>query len=314
MSAGSLIALTGATGFVGRHLVKDLKRRGYRVRALLRHPDALFPDIESAVIGDIASPRNLAEALRHVDYIVHSAGIAHAMSGRPEDDYRTINTQATTELARAGAKAGVRRFIFLSSIRAQAGATASQVLTEDIEAVPTDAYGRSKLEAERALADVGLDWCALRPVLVYGSGVKGNLASLFRIARMPVPLPFGSFQARRSLVSIDNLAAAVDAVISAEQSPNKALIVADRTPVTLAEIISAYRSGLGRPAGLVPVPAALLTAGLRLLRRSEMAERLNGSLVVDSSALRSLGYEPQNDTIPGIEALGREWSANRETG
>lgn len=312
MSPGSLIALTGATGFVGRHLVKDLKRRGFRVRALLRHPDALFPDIENAVIGDIASPRNLAEALRQVDYIVHSAGIAHAMSGRPEDDYRTINTQATAELARAGAKAGVRRFIFLSSIRSQSGATARQVLTEDLEAVPTDAYGRSKLEAERALAGIGLDWAALRPVLVYGPGVKGNLASLCRIARMPVPLPFGSFQTRRSLVSIDNLAAAVDAVIRAEQSPNKALIVADRTPVTLAEIIGAYRSGLGRSPGLVPVPAALVTAGLRFLRRSEMAERLNGSLVADPTALLSLGYLPQIDTIAGLEALGRGWSANRD--
>src|SRR5919112_5260487 len=155
--AAPLIALTGATGFIGRHLLHELPRRGYRIRVLLRRPAEVPPGASSAVIGDIASPRNMAAALRDVDAVVHSAGLAHAMSGHPEADYRTINTEATVGLARAAEKAGVRRFVFLSSIRAQCGPTAEGILTEEAEPQPTDAYGRSKLEAEKGLAALGLD-------------------------------------------------------------------------------------------------------------------------------------------------------------
>jgi nucleoside-diphosphate-sugar epimerase len=178
-----------------------------------------------------------------------------------------------------------------------------------MEPAPTDAYGRSKLDAERALAEIGLDWAALRPVLVYGPGVKGNLDSLFRLARTRIPLPFQSFQAKRSLVSIENLSMAVDTVMRAGQSPNRALIVADRTPVSLAEIVSAYRSGFGRAPGLFPMPTTLLGACLNLLGRGEIGERLNGSLVADPTALRSLGWEPQVDTLSRLADLGRESAA-----
>lgn len=306
MSGGPTIALTGATGFIGRFLFKDLKRQGYRVRALIRHPDALVPEIESAVIGDLANPSNLAQALRGVDYIVHSAAIAHAMSGRPDDDYRTINTAATVALARAGAAAGVRRFIFLSSIRAQAGATADQVLSEETEPAPTDAYGRSKLEAEQALAAIGLDWAALRPVLVYGPGVKGNLAALFKLAHRHLPLPFAGMRAKRSLLSIENLSTAIQTLIALDASPNRALVVADTSPVSLAEIVTAYRRGLGRSPGLFYVPPALFSSSLALIGKRETADRLVGSLVADASALRDLGWRPEIYTLSGLAELGTE--------
>ena len=137
--AAPLIALTGATGFIGRQLLHELPRRGYRIRVLLRRPAEVPPGASSAVIGDIASPRNMAAALRDVDAVVHSAALAHAMSGHPEDDYRTINTEATIGLARAAERAGVKRFVFMSSIRAQSGPTADRVLTEADEPAPTDA-------------------------------------------------------------------------------------------------------------------------------------------------------------------------------
>ncbi len=305
MTIRPTIALTGATGFVGRYLLEDLKRRGYCVRVLLRRPGALFPEMESAVIGDLAVPANLAQAFRGVGYVVHSAGIAHAMSGRPEDDYRTINTEATVALARAAAKAGARRFIFLSSVRAQSGPVASGVLTEDVAAAPTDAYGRSKLAAENALSELGLDWAALRPVLVYGPGVKGNLASLFALARKRMPLPFAGFRARRSLVSLENLAEAVHTAMTVPASPNRAFLVCDPGPVSLAEIVAAYRRGLGRSPSLFYVPPALLTAALSVLGKGEMAERLNGSLVADPSALAALGWRPASETAAALEALGR---------
>ena len=189
-----LLALTGATGFIGQHLLRELPKRGHRLRVLLRRPAAVPIEAASAVIGDLARPRNMAAALEGVDAVIHSAGLAHAMSGIPEDDYRVINTEATIGLARAARRAGARRFIFLSSIRAQCGPTADTAMTEAIEPAPTDAYGKSKLAAERGLAELDIDWVALRATLVYGPGVKGNMAQLMRLARSPLPLPVGGLR------------------------------------------------------------------------------------------------------------------------
>ncbi len=165
-----LIALTGATGFIGQYLLREMPKRGYRVRALLRRPASMPVQTSSAVIGDLTRPQNMSAALEGVDAVVHSAGLAHAMSGVPENDYRLINTEATVRLARAARRAGAKRFVFLSSIRAQCGPTADTVLTEAAESRPTDAYGRSKLAAERGLAELDLDWVSLRAVLIYGPG------------------------------------------------------------------------------------------------------------------------------------------------
>ena len=161
-----LVALTGATGFIGQYLLKALPERGYRVRVLLRRPTMMPEGCSSVLIGDLARPYNMSEALADVDAVIHTAGIASTMSGLPEDDYRLFNTEATIAFARAAERARVKRFVFLSSIRAQSGPTADGVLTEEREPQPTDAYGRSKLEAEKGLAETGLDWAALRLALV----------------------------------------------------------------------------------------------------------------------------------------------------
>ncbi|WP_114945386.1 NAD-dependent epimerase/dehydratase family protein [Microvirga calopogonii] len=304
-----LIALTGATGFIGRHLLNELPRRGYRVRVLLRRPSEVPAGASSAVIGDIASPHNMAAALRDVDMVIHSAGLAHAMSGRPEDDYRTINTEATVKLAQAAERAGVKRFVFLSSIRAQTGPTAEGILTEAREPRPTDPYGRSKLEAERGLSALGLDWTALRPVLVYGPGVKGNMAALLALAQSPWPLPLGGLSAKRSLVSLDNLAAAVDTVLRAQGPLKRPFIVADPEPVTIPEIVTALRKGLGRGPGLVPVPSFLLKGAAALAGRNEAYERLAGALVASPEALRNLGWRPVSSTRDALAELARQAGA-----
>jgi len=304
-----LIALTGATGFIGRHLLAELPKRGYRVRVLLRRPSEVPEGASSAVIGDIASPHNMAAALRDVDMVIHSAGLAHAMSGRPEDDYRSINTEATVKLAQSAERAGVKRFVFLSSIRAQSGPSAEGVLTEEMEPQPTDAYGRSKLEAERGLAKLDLDWAALRPVLVYGPGVKGNMAALLSLAMKPWPLPLGGLKARRSLLSLDNLTAAVDTVLKAEGTLRRPFIVADPEPVTIPEMVTALRKGLGRGPGLVPVPAFVLKGAAALAGKGEAYERLAGSLVASSEALRKLGWQPATSTRDGLAELARRAAA-----
>ena len=301
--ARGLIALTGGTGFIGRHLVRELSERGYRLRVLLRRPSVLPPECASAVVGDLARPQNMAAALGGADAVIHSAGVSQAMSGVPEDDHRALNTEATIALARAAQRAGVRRFVFLSSIRAQSGASDARVLTEDLEPQPTDAYGRSKLAAERGLAELDLDWVALRPALVYGEGVKGNMARLIALARSPWPLPLAGLEARRSLVALDNLVAAIDVLLAAPAPLRRALIVADPAPLTIAEMIAAMRRGLGRKSGLFRVPGALIETALRAAGRAEIHERLARPLVADASALTELGWTPVVTTASGLEQL-----------
>ena len=302
-----LIALTGATGFIGQYLLAELPKRGHRVRVLLRRPTpAMQSHMTSAVIGDLRYPRNLAAALQGVDTIIHSAGVAHAASGRPEDDYRSINTAATVALARAAERAGVSRFVFLSSIRAQCGPVAYAVITEAVEPVPTDAYGRSKLAAELGLAELNLDWVALRPVLVYGPGVKGNMAQLQRLAQSPFPIPLGSITARRSLLSLDNLCSAVEVVLAAPQTLRRAFIVADREALTIGQMIAAMRRGLGRNPNVFPFPAALLDTLSRTAGQSEAYSRVSGPLVADPSALMSLGWRPAVATAFGLSLLMRQ--------
>ena len=300
-----VIALTGATGFIGQHLLHELPKRGYRLRVLLRRPTAVPLESASAVVGDLARPQNMTAALADVDAVIHSAGIAQTMSGIPQDDYRTFNTEATIALARAARRAGVRRFVFLSSIRAQSGPSADHVLTEDATAQPTDAYGRSKLAAEQGLAELALDWVALRLVLVYGAGVTGNMAELVRLARTPYPLPLGALRNRRSLLSLDNLVAAIDTVLSRPGQLRRPLIVSDPEALTLPEIVAAVRRGLGRRPGLIPVPAAVLRTALYAAGRGEIYERLSGSLVADPAGLRELGWSPPVKTPEGLAALAQ---------
>jgi UDP-glucose 4-epimerase len=304
-----LIALTGATGFIGQHLLRELPKRGHRLRVLLRRPASVPMETASAVIGDLARPQNMSAALEGVDAVIHSAGIAHAMSGVPEDDYRVLNTEATIGLARAARQAGARRFVFLSSIRAQCGPAADAVQTEASEPAPTDGYGKSKLAAERGLAELDIDWVALRAVLVYGPGVKGNMARLLRLARSPYPLPVGSLGARRSLLALENLTGAVETVLATPGTLRRAFIAADPAALTIAEIVAAMRRGIGRRPNVFPLPPALLEVLLRAAGRDDVYQRLSGSLVVDPAALMSLGWAPPLTTTAGLARLMRADSA-----
>jgi nucleoside-diphosphate-sugar epimerase len=301
-----LVALTGATGFIGQYLLKELPKRGYRLRVLLRRPTMLPEGCASAVIGDLAKPYNMAEALAGVDAVIHSAGIASTMSGLPEDDYRVFNTEATIKFARAAERARVKRFVFLSSIRAQSGPTADGVLTEEREPRPTDAYGRSKLAAEQGLAETRLDWVALRLALVYGPGVEGNMARLIKLARSPYPLPIAGLKAEHSLLALDNLVEAVNKVLAVQQPLKRPLIVADPKPLTLGAIIAAMRQGLGRRAALFYVPKTLLKSALRAAGHADDYEPLFGSLVADPSALAKLNWVPPVETRAGLAALVRK--------
>jgi nucleoside-diphosphate-sugar epimerase len=303
MGGGLVVALTGGTGFIGRRLLQTLPQRGYQMRVLLRRPAALPVECRSAVIGDLARPMNLAAALEGAGAVIHSAGPSFAMSGTPELDHRSLGLEGTVMLARAAQRAGVKRFVFLSSIAAQCDSHANETLTEDFEPSPTEAYGRAKLAAEQAVAELDLDWVALRPVLVYGPGMKGNMARLLQLARSPIPLPLAGLAARRSLLSLDNLVDAIDTVLASPGKLQRPLIVADSEALTVPNMIAAMRRGLGRRPGVFPVPVSLLKAALRAAGLEKELRVLTEPLVASAEALRRLGWIPSVSTDAGLAAL-----------
>jgi len=307
MTSAPLIAITGATGFIGRYLVRELTARGYKIRILLRQPSSVPLDCSSAVIGDLARPKNTREAFDAASAVIHTAGVSATMTGVPEHDFRNLNSDATIGLARSAFASGVKRFVFLSSARAQAGPSAPVALTEADVPSPTDAYGRSKLAAEQGLAGLDGDWVALRLASTYGSGVSGNVADLVRLAASPYPLPFASLSARRSILSLQNLLSAIEHVVQFTEPLRRPLLVADPEPLTVAEMIAAMRAGLGRRAGLLPVPAAVLKAAFAAVGRAEAYRRLDEPLIVRTDALRALGWTAPLTTREGLAGLMRGW-------
>jgi nucleoside-diphosphate-sugar epimerase len=303
----SRILVTGATGFVGRAVVAALTAEGEEVHAAVRHaPEPPFPPgVAVARHGDLAEPVDWAPLLAGIDFVVHLAGIAHAGPGIAEEHYDRVNHRATAALADAARAVGVSRAVFISSIRAQTGPAADHVVSEADEPRPTDPYGRSKLAAERAVARSGVPFTILRPVLVYGPGVKGNLRALMRLAALPIPLPFGALTARRSLVSLANLAGAITFVLRHDARAGETYVVADPAPLTLAEIVTALRRGLGRKPGLVAVPPAVLRVALGAIGRGANWEQINGALVADAGKLMAAGWRADADTAGALAEMMR---------
>lgn len=314
MTAKPRILVTGASGFIGQHLVRRLSESGYLVRAAARQP-VIFddPNVEGIALGDMSRAFAAEYVVRGVDAVIHAAGMAHARPGIPDAAYTAINVDATRQIAKAARAARVKHFILMSSVRAQVGVTHDGVVSEDTPASPTDAYGRSKIAAEvitaELLAGSNTHWSVLRPVLVYGPGVKGNMATLMRLAASPYPLPFAAMKGRRSLLSIGNLLAAIEHVLRVEAAKDATFIVADSAPVTIADIIRALRKGRGRPSMLVPVPEAAIVAALRKVGKAEIADRLSGDLIADAVRLRQTGWQPVETTADALGSAARKSAA-----
>lgn len=305
-SHATRLLVTGASGFVGRAVVAAFAARGERVRAAVRRQPLppLPANVDVMLHADFSQAAvDWAALLEGVDRVVHLAGIAHTGGVAPEN-YDRVNRLATAQLAAAAARAGVRQFVFVSSIRAQSGPTADHALTERDEAAPTDAYGRSKLAAEAAVRTAGVPFTILRPVVLYGPQVKGAFALLLRAARSRWPLPLKDFVNRRSLLGIDNFISALSFVLSTPAALGETFIVADPgIPPRLADIVATLRAAQGRRPLIIPMPPHFLKMALHLTGRHDLWDRLGGNLRADPRKLIAAGWQPVHDTKAGIAAL-----------
>ena len=301
------VLVTGASGFIGRAVIAGFAQRGYPLRAAVRRvPNPPFAhSVEVMQHPDLGDVFDWLPLLDGVDRVVHLAGIAHAGGRIPAERYDRVNHQATARLAAAAARAGVRHFVFISSIRAQTGPAADHALTERDPPKPTDAYGRSKLAAENAVRASGVPFTILRPVVLYGQGVRGNFALLLTAARALLPLPVKDFIGRRSLLGVDNFVSALDFVLATPAATlGETYIVADPgIPPRLADLIVMLRKAQGRPPLVLPLPVHYVEIPLRLIRRGDLWERFGGNLRVDPGKLIAAGWQPTHDTPEGLVAL-----------
>ncbi len=300
------VLITGASGFIGKRLIAEVAAQGFAVRAASRDPSAIIAasDVERVAMPDLATPADWSGLLEGASHVVHLAGIAHGPGTIPDELYTRINAEAVGELAEQ-AKGVVERIVFVSSVRAQVGLSSDATITEQDAPAPTDAYGRSKLEAERLLVKSGVTYTTLRPAVIYGKGVKGNIAALATLAKTPMPLPFGSLDNRRSLLALDNFIGAVTHVLDAESAANETYLVADAKPISVANLVSAMREGLGKPPHLVKIPTGAVKRLMKSLGKEADWERISGSFVIDVSKLMKAGWQPSVEAPSGIVDMMR---------
>lgn len=289
------ILITGPDGFVGTPLCARLLHDGFVVRGAQLAPAPLPDGCESVVVGDLASSGKWPEALDGVDRVIHLAARVHVMNDTAADPlqaFRHVNVEGTRALAEAAACAGVKRFVFISTVKVLGEATDRHPFAADDPPAPQDPYGVSKLEAERLLSELarrtGMQVAVVRPPLVYGPGVRANFLKLMSAVNRGLPLPFGLIKNRRSLVGLDNLVDLLARCLTHENAAGQAFLVSDGRDLSTAELIRLVAAALGRRPALLPVPPAWMKLAGRALGKGAVVDRLCGSLELDISKTRQL--------------------------
>jgi nucleoside-diphosphate-sugar epimerase len=308
------VLVTGANGFVGAALCRALIDREYSVRRALRQASAGTVPGEDVVVGELGPHTDWNRALQNVEAVVHLAARTHVMRDNAIDplaEYRRTNVDGTQTLVQAAAAAGVRRIIFLSSIKVNGEETTLRAFTEEDAPHPQDAYGISKLEAERALrenaAGTSLQTVILRAPLLYGPGVKGNFLRLMRAIDRGAPLPVGSISNRRSLLYLDNLVDVIQLCLEHPAAAGKTYLLADDEGISTPDLARAIAGALGRPARLLPFPPGLLKFAGAAVNKTAAVSRLTGSLQVDSGKIRrELAWQPRYSMAEGLRRTA-EW-------
>lgn len=297
------LLITGANGFVGRVLCSHFADSGYAVRGSRRnhHQPDIRQDIKWAKIPNIGPVTVWSDALQGIAIIVHLAARVHLVGDRASDplaEFRQVNVEGTLNLARQAADAGVKRFVFISSVKVNGESTAEdETFSDSSQAAPRDAYGVSKWEAEQGLQriarETGMEVVIIRPPLVYGPRVKANFLRLLDLVWRGVPLPLGSVNNKRSLVYLGNLVDAIVACVTHPKAAGQTFLVSDGEDVSTPELIRRMAHAMGKPARLLPFPPALLRAAGKVLGKEDEVGRLLDSLVIDSSKIRrELGWKP----------------------
>lgn len=317
----STVLVTGANGFVGGALAAQLATTGHRLR-LASRSRALAPmqEAETFIHGDLGEPVDWTPALAGTDVVVQCAARVHVIAEAAKDpfaEFRRCNVDGTLQLARAAVACGVRRFVFVSSVKVNGEATPTGCPFTYADApAPVDPYGVSKLEAERGLfalaAETGLEVVVVRPVLVYGPGVKANFLGMMRWLNVGVPLPLGAIDNRRSLVAIDNLVDLLATCIVHPRAAGEVLLVSDGEDLSTTELLRRMAAALGRPSRLLPVPPGILELGARLLGKGSISRRLCGSLQVDITRTRNvLDWSPPVSVDDGLARTARHFLEHR---
>lgn len=288
MSINRRVLITGANGFVGGHLRHHLQTCDYQVTSAVRsrHVDEIHAD-KVVEVGAVDGETYWGKALEGVTSVVHLANRAHVMGEGGMDSlslFRQVNVEGSVNLAQQALSAGVKRFVFVSSVKVNGELTVGVPFSESRSPSPQDAYGLSKLEAEVELQELFVDTdcelVILRPPLIYGSGVKGNLAALLNMVRLGIPLPFGLLRNRRSVLLVDNFCSMIEAVLSKKVTGSAVYLVADRECLSTKEMVILMGRAMGKRVFLLPVPAGFLLVLGRVTGRGEQVQRLVGDLEV----------------------------------
>lgn len=305
------ILISGADGFVGRALTAESIRKGLHFRGAVRSASKVVEGIEATIVGAIEEETDWSEALLDVKTVVHLAARVHVMNDTSVDplaEFRKVNVKGTLNFARQAAKAGVKRFISVSSVKVNGEQTeAGKPFDENSVIDPQDAYGISKLEAEQGLLKIaqetGMEVVIIRPPLVYGAGVKANFASMMRAVRRGIPLPLGAIHNKRSFVYVGNLVSIIMCCIDHPAAANQVFMVSDGNDLSTTELLRCCAKALGVKARLLSVPQKMLELGAALLGKRDVAQRLCGNLQVDITKARTmLGWTPPFSVADGLKA------------
>lgn len=305
------ILVTGASGFVGQHLCDHLTRNGINTYALLRTATDGLKVKEQFIVKDFLNYRGWEKILKGIDVVIHTAGLAH-VKGFPDEDYYTINTKMTELLALGCVKAGVKRFIYMSSTHVHTSSSTTNVLTPQSSCHPLTAYGKSKLLAEKTLRGIeesaDLEVVIVRPPLVYGPSAAGNIGTLVRAIKKGIPFPFAATQNQRDMVYVENLVNALRECATHPAAKGNTFFVSDDRPLSIGDLIQYLAKGMDRKARLFYLPEACLRIPLKLIKREEILEKIIGSFRVDISEIKeTLGWSPPISAEEGLEKTGQSF-------
>ncbi len=318
------LLITGSTGFVGRQLVEYLKTNAHFLLRLTGRTDnlpALQEELDYVKVAELSKNSDWKAAVENCEVVIHLAARVHIMRETaldPLEAFRAVNVEGTLNLARQAAAAGVKRFIFLSSIKVNGEQTETIPFSAADTVKPLDPYGRSKYEAEQGLLAIahqtGMEVVIIRPPLIYGPGVKGNFQLLLRSLAKGLPLPLAAINNKRSLVAIDNLIDLIQTCISHPKAANQVFLVSDGEDLSTSQLLRKIGQALGKPARLLAIPPKILYFLATIIGKKDMIDRLCGSLQVDlTKTYALLEWRPPVPIDLALAKTVKEYQANEQS-